>query len=140
MILEVRKLRKGDEPSMVVHCSAGIGRTGTIILIDQGIYYRPDARADTASTVGCSGRKTHTLDLVAIDAIENDSPVDLCVMIDHNRQDRMCLVQHTSQYKFAHQAVLLYAERYNKERKKKGIYALVKEGDETALASMAKER
>ena len=69
----------GEAP-LLVHCSAGIGRTGTFITIDH-----------------------------AMDAIKSQSKVDMNDIVLHIRQDRMGMIQHTSQYKFAYQASVNYA-------------------------------
>jgi len=72
-------LGERDAP-LLVHCSAGIGRTGTFITIDH-----------------------------AMDAIKSKSKVDLNDIVEHLREDRMGMIQHTSQYKFAYQASVNYA-------------------------------
>jgi protein tyrosine phosphatase len=66
---------------VAVHCSAGIGRTGTLIAIDHC--------RDELKTVG------ETDPLVIIDAI---------------RHDRCALVQHPQQFEFVHEACVKYAE------------------------------
>lgn len=65
-------LGERDAP-LLVHCSAGIGRTGTFITIDH-----------------------------AMDAIKSKRKVDLNDIVEHLREDRMGMIQHTSQYKFAY--------------------------------------
>lgn len=65
-------LGERDAP-LLVHCSAGIGRTGTFITIDH-----------------------------AMDAIKSKRNVDLNDIVEHLREDRMGMIQHTSQYKFAY--------------------------------------
>lgn len=77
----IRQERRGhnDQP-IVVHCSAGIGRTGTFIAIDH-----------------------------AISAILAREEVNLLDTIDQIREDRMGMIQHTEQYKFVYQAVIDYA-------------------------------
>jgi len=84
MILESRKIRQqadNNQAPLVVHCSAGVGRTGTFIIIDQVI---------TA-------------------LLQNDNKVDINALVEEIREDRMALVQHTIQYKFAYQACVHYA-------------------------------
>ena len=75
-----RKLEDGCEAPAVVHCSAGVGRTGTFIVIEH-----------------------------VMDAINVRAKVDVNELIEEIREDRMCLVQHTCQYKFAYQACINYA-------------------------------
>lgn len=86
MLKEVRKTRVAMDQNaapLLVHCSAGVGRTGTFIVIDQ-----------------------------VITALEQGQPgsVDIVDLIGTIREDRMALVQHTIQYKFAYQACCLFAQ------------------------------
>ena len=62
-----------SDDSSKVHCSAGVGRTGTFIVIDH-----------------------------VMDAIKQGNRVDLVELINHIREDRMTMVQHTVQYKYVH--------------------------------------
>ena len=85
MLKEVRKTRAAMDQNaapLLVHCSAGVGRTGTFIVIDQVI---------TALEQGSSN-------------------VDIVDLIGIIREDRMNLVQHTIQYKFAYQACCFFAD------------------------------
>eukprot|EP00040_Diaphanoeca_grandis_P014569 m.74029 g.74029 ORF g.74029 m.74029 type:complete len:881 (-) comp24616_c0_seq1:127-2769(-) len=77
-----------EQPPILVHCSAGVGRTGTIIVIDH-----------------------------VMNAIWRADKVDLNHIIKTVREDRMALVQHTVQYKFAYQAVINFAETALKDLK-----------------------
>ena len=70
----------GDAPPTVVHCSAGIGRTGAFIAIDAGCR--------VLATTGS---------------------VDLPVVLDRLRDDRGNLVQNASQLDFVHAAVSQHA-------------------------------
>eukprot|EP00041_Stephanoeca_diplocostata_P015263 m.291283 g.291283 ORF g.291283 m.291283 type:complete len:502 (+) comp19976_c0_seq63:1441-2946(+) len=84
MLLHVRDRRKAVDnyaSPLLVHCSAGVGRTGTFIVIDH-----------------------------VIAAIADKDRVDLIDIIKKCREDRMAIVQHTVQYKFAYQACINYAE------------------------------
>lgn len=64
---EERETLDGARGPMLVHCSAGIGRTGTLLVIDQ-----------------CLRAVTHLR-----------HQVDLTSLIARAREDRMGLVQHT---------------------------------------------
>lgn len=75
---ERKKLKRASP--ILVHCSAGIGRTGAYIAIDH-----------------------------AINAMQARQNVDVNEIIRQIRGDRMGMVQHTSQYKFIYQAALDYA-------------------------------
>lgn len=89
MLQEVRRTRAkmdSNAAPLLVHCSAGVGRTGTFIIIDQ-----------------------------VITALEQGhNKIDIVDLIGTIREDRMALVQHTIQYKFAYQACLLFAARFSK--------------------------
>lgn len=61
----------------VVHCSAGVGRTGTYILID-----------------------------AALEQLQAEGKVDLFSFLTKMRKYRMMLIQTDAQYRFAHAAVL----------------------------------
>lgn len=73
-----RRLRRANP--ILVHCSAGIGRTGAFIAIDH-----------------------------AVNAMQSRNQVDVTEIIKTLREDRMGMVQSTSQYKFIYQACLTYA-------------------------------
>eukprot|EP00040_Diaphanoeca_grandis_P037152 m.240647 g.240647 ORF g.240647 m.240647 type:complete len:909 (-) comp33766_c0_seq1:82-2808(-) len=78
-VREARRRRRNANP-ILVHCSAGIGRTGAFIAIDHCIH-----------------------------AMQDRKRVDILKTIDAIRCDRMGLIQHTNQYKFVYQAALDYA-------------------------------
>lgn len=82
LIQDVRRERRKYQRAnpMLVHCSAGIGRTGAFIAIDH-----------------------------AINAMQARAKVDITDIVRQLREDRMGMVQHTSQYKFIFQAALDYA-------------------------------
>ena len=74
LVLTVRAHRKKADKMLnpcVVHCSAGVGRTGAFIAIDH-----------------------------AIDAYKARVKVDINDVTERMRQSRMALIQHTSQYLF----------------------------------------
>eukprot|EP00045_Choanoeca_perplexa_P009530 m.92197 g.92197 ORF g.92197 m.92197 type:complete len:611 (+) comp14939_c0_seq1:186-2018(+) len=84
MLAAVRRHRQQTDSCaspMLVHCSAGVGRTGCFILIDQ-----------------------------AFRLLEGRKKVDLVKMIDVNRGYRMAFVQTDSQYEYAWQAVAGYVQ------------------------------
>jgi tyrosine-protein phosphatase non-receptor type 12/18/22 len=71
MLQHVRHLREaadGGSSSLLVHCSAGVGRTGTFIVIDH-----------------------------VMNAIKERRNVDIIQIIEEIREDRMALVQHVAQ-------------------------------------------
>lgn len=76
-----RQLLDESRSPMVVHCSAGIARTGALILIDQ-----------------------------AMTAVDQKEEINLLDMILKARQDRGGLVQHVAQYKYVYQVTVEYAK------------------------------
>eukprot|EP00730_Choanoeca_flexa_P017386 TRINITY_DN8366_c0_g1_i8.p1 TRINITY_DN8366_c0_g1~~TRINITY_DN8366_c0_g1_i8.p1 ORF type:complete len:791 (+),score=208.37 TRINITY_DN8366_c0_g1_i8:215-2587(+) len=66
---------------VLTHCSAGVGRSGTIIALD-----------------------------FACQLLENTGKVDLNQVVEEIRQDRVALVQHPAQYELAFEGMRLYAQ------------------------------
>lgn len=64
-----------SESPAVVHCSAGVGRTGTLLALDIGIQ----------------------------SLLQGDTKVDILRIISTLRQDRHGMVQTKDQYRFIHQ-------------------------------------
>ena len=67
-------------PPIVIHCSAGIGRTGTFATLD-----------------------------IAIRKFEAEKKVDIRATVEHIRNQRAHSIQHRDQYVFCHTAFLEYA-------------------------------
>eukprot|EP00045_Choanoeca_perplexa_P011670 m.124665 g.124665 ORF g.124665 m.124665 type:complete len:1025 (-) comp15716_c0_seq1:30-3104(-) len=84
-----RTKRDNQESPCMVHCSAGIGRTGTVIVLDH-----------------------------AMRALEVGDNVDLLAIIRECREDRMALVQHVVQYRYLYQATCDYYELLRTQRLK----------------------
>lgn len=83
MLLDVRQRRfdmDRNESPLCVHCSAGVGRTGSLIVIDW-----------------------------VITGLQQKEKIDINELIAQMREDRMALVQHTVQYRFSYQACVSYA-------------------------------
>ena len=59
----------------IVHCSAGVGRTGTLVALDVGIQ----------------------------SLLQGDTKVDILRIVSTLRQDRPGMVQTKEQYRFIHQ-------------------------------------
>lgn len=68
------KMADGGGPA-VVHCSAGVGRTGTLLALDIGIQ----------------------------GILQGDSKIDVLRIVSTLRQDRPGMVQTKDQYRFVHQ-------------------------------------
>lgn len=64
----------------VVHCSAGVGRTGTLLALDIGIQ----------------------------SLLQGDTKIDILRIVSTLRQDRPGMVQTREQYKFIHQVYNCY--------------------------------
>ena len=64
----------GSGPA-IVHCSAGVGRTGTLLALDIGIQ----------------------------GILQGDSKIDVLRIVSMMRQDRPGMVQTKDQYRFVHQ-------------------------------------
>ncbi|KAM9798546.1 tyrosine-protein phosphatase non-receptor type 14-like isoform 2-T2 [Neosynchiropus ocellatus] len=70
---------KSLNPPVVVHCSAGVGRTGVVILTE-----------------------------LMISCLEHNEPVEVPAMLSALRQQRMLMVQTISQYKFVYQVLIQF--------------------------------
>ena len=66
----------------LVHCSAGVGRTGVAILTDILLY-----------------------------CVDHNVDIDIPKMLTHLRQQRMLMVQTVAQYKFVHTALIAYLKQ-----------------------------
>ncbi|CAF0878707.1 unnamed protein product [Adineta ricciae] len=77
-VLEIRELRKANKHlPILVHCSAGIGRTGVLILVE-----------------------------TALCLMENNQPVFPLNIVRQTREQRLGMIQTASQYQFACEAIL----------------------------------
>ncbi|XP_077408055.1 tyrosine-protein phosphatase non-receptor type 14-like [Vanacampus margaritifer] len=70
---------KSLNPPVVVHCSAGVGRTGVVILSE-----------------------------LMISCLEHNEPVEIPTMLSGLRQQRMLMVQTISQYKFVYRVLIQF--------------------------------
>uniref|UniRef100_A0A672HZ29 Tyrosine-protein phosphatase non-receptor type n=1 Tax=Salarias fasciatus TaxID=181472 RepID=A0A672HZ29_SALFA len=70
---------KSLNPPVVVHCSAGVGRTGVVILTE-----------------------------LMISCLEHNEPVEVPTMLSELRQQRMLMVQTISQYQFVYQVLIQF--------------------------------
>ncbi|XP_052630621.1 phosphatidylinositol phosphatase PTPRQ isoform X1 [Harpia harpyja] len=73
----IRASRAHDNTPMVVHCSAGVGRTGVYIALDHLTQH-----------------------------VDDHDFVDIYGLVAELRSERMCMVQNLAQYIFLHQCVL----------------------------------
>ena len=76
-VKKIRELRVGHDEPVIVHCSAGIGRTGVLILMD-----------------------------TAMSLIEANQPVYPLEIVQTMRSQRAMMIQTSSQYKFVCEAVV----------------------------------
>ena len=70
------KMADSDAPA-VVHCSAGVGRTGTLIALDIGMQA----------------------------LLQGENKIDILRIVSTLRQDRPGMVQTKDQYRFLHQVI-----------------------------------
>lgn len=91
--LDIHESRTKSRPPIVVHCSAGIGRTGTVIVLDSLIHL--------------------------IDKYGLCVDVDVQKSISQIRESRSGMVQTAAQYKFIYDALLQYMEYYKAREKAK---------------------
>ncbi|KAK7485093.1 hypothetical protein BaRGS_00023633, partial [Batillaria attramentaria] len=79
--------RNQQSPSpLLVHCSAGVGRSGTFIALD-----------------------------IAMDGAQKESEIDIFAIVQRMREDRVNMVQTKSQYRFVHEAILeAYTSRHTR--------------------------
>ncbi|KAF0023540.1 hypothetical protein F2P81_024170 [Scophthalmus maximus] len=70
---------KSLNPPVVVHCSAGVGRAGVVILTE-----------------------------LMISCLEHNEPMEVPAMLSELRQQRMLMVQTISQYKFVYQVLIQF--------------------------------
>lgn len=82
---------------MVVHCSAGVGRSGTFIVVDICIYY-----------------------------IEDIGKLNIQQVVTKLRSQRALAVQTTEQYLFCHLALLQYAKDRGYLPEEFDIYGIMK--------------
>jgi tyrosine-protein phosphatase non-receptor type 14/21 len=73
---------KARNPPVLVHCSAGVGRTGVAILCDILLY-----------------------------CVDHNVDVDIPKILGHLRQQRMLMVQTVAQYKFVHTVIIHYLKQ-----------------------------
>ncbi len=73
---------KSRNPPVLVHCSAGVGRTGVAILSDILLY-----------------------------CVDHNVDIDIPKILSHLRQQRMLMVQTVAQYKFVHTVLIQYLKQ-----------------------------
>lgn len=79
---EVMGVGRNKNPPVLVHCSAGVGRTGVAILTDILLY-----------------------------CVDHNVDIDIPKMLTHLRQQRMLMVQTVAQYKFVHTVLIHYLKQ-----------------------------
>ena len=81
---------------VLVHCSAGVGRTGVTILVDILLYCADHNIDIDIPKVGSAIEDEH---------VTNDANLQV---LSHLRQQRMLMVQTVAQYKFVHTVLINY--------------------------------
>ena len=87
---------KNSNTPVLVHCSAGVGRTGITILVDILLYCADHNISIDIPKVGLA---------IEDEQITNDAHVQV---LSHLRQQRMLMVQTVAQYKFVHTFLINY--------------------------------
>lgn len=100
---------KSLNPPVVVHCSAGVGRTGVVILTELMISCLEHNEVGVttrafAFLVSCRSRWPRVISLL----LSPPQPVEVPTMLSELRQQRMLMVQTISQYKFVYQVLIQF--------------------------------
>ena len=86
----------------IIHCSAGVGRTGTYCTVDSVLYYL---------------KNNLTFDLKSVDKYELDTiSADMVTLIvNHFRKQRVYSVQNVDQFRLCFEAILLRLDEWHSE-------------------------
>lgn len=98
---------KSLNPPVVVHCSAGVGRTGVVILTELMISCLEHNEVRRCPRDHLLYKMSHLLNGKLIYYLFFQ-PVEVPTMLSELRQQRMLMVQTISQYKFVYQVLIQF--------------------------------
>lgn len=101
---------KSLNPPVVVHCSAGVGRTGVVILTELMISCLQHNEVGTRPPYEliCF----YLFILIYCLFFYPFQPVEVPTMLSELRQQRMLMVQTISQYKFVYQVLIQFLKNF----------------------------